>query len=58
MRARLVAWLCLYPLLTFCCTVLIEHGPENFWTGAKIEFENLQSFFAGQIKLNAPAASP
>jgi hypothetical protein len=46
MRARLVSWLCLYLILTFCWIVLIEHGPESFWDGAKIEFENLQSLFA------------
>jgi hypothetical protein len=46
MRARLLASFCLYLAFTFCWIVLIEHGPENFWDGARIEFENLEGLFA------------
>jgi hypothetical protein len=55
MRARLVAWLCLYFALTCCWIVLIEHGPENFWDGAKIEFENLQGLFTDLLHKTSPA---
>jgi len=38
---RLFFWLAFFGLATFCWVVLIEHGPENFIEGAKIEIENL-----------------
>jgi hypothetical protein len=41
---RLVWWLGLFAIATFCWVVLIEHGPENFIEGAKIEIENLGWF--------------
>jgi len=31
---------------TFCWVVVIEHGPENFVAGSKIELENLGSLAA------------
>jgi hypothetical protein len=55
MCARLVAWLCLYLAFTFCWIVLIEHGPENFWDGAKIEYENLESVFTDLSHKTSPA---
>ena len=55
MFVRLVAWLCLYLAFTFCWIVLIEHGPENFWDGAKIEFENLEGLFTELSHKASPA---
>lgn len=55
MPARLVAWLCLYLIFTFCWIVLIEHGPENFWDGAKIELETLESLFTELSHTAIPA---
>jgi hypothetical protein len=41
---RLVLWLTFFAIATFCWVVLIEHGPENFFEGTKIEIENLGWF--------------
>jgi hypothetical protein len=41
---RLVLWLIFFVMATFCWIVLIEHGPENFFEGTKIEIENLGWF--------------
>lgn len=41
---RWVLWLIFFAIATFCWVVLIEHGPENFVEGAKIEIENLGWF--------------
>jgi len=47
MRAlRLLIWLLLFIIATFSWVVLIEHGPDNFWEGSRIEFENLLSTLA------------
>jgi hypothetical protein len=47
---RWVLWLTLFAIATFCWVVLIEHGPENFVEGAKIEIENLGWFTSGFSK--------
>jgi hypothetical protein len=39
-----VLWFFLFLAATFCWVVVIEHGPENFVAGSKIELENLGSF--------------
>jgi len=47
MRAlRLLIWLLFFIIATFSWIVLIEHGPENFWEGSRIELENLWATFA------------
>jgi hypothetical protein len=38
---RILLWLTFFVIATFCWVVLIEHGPENFIEGIKIEIENL-----------------
>ena len=38
---RLLLWFGFFTIATFCWVVIIEHGPENFIDGAKIELENL-----------------
>jgi hypothetical protein len=38
---RLLLWFGFFTIATFCWVVIIEHGPENFIEGAKIEIENL-----------------
>jgi hypothetical protein len=38
---RLLLWFGFFTIATFCWVVIIEHGPENFIEGAKIELENL-----------------
>jgi hypothetical protein len=44
MRAfRLLIWLLLFIIATFSWVVLIEHGPDNFWEGSRIELENIRS---------------
>ncbi|MBV9390439.1 MAG: hypothetical protein JOY96_00960 [Verrucomicrobia bacterium] len=40
-KARLAGWAILYLGASFCWIVLIEHGPENFLDGIRIELENL-----------------
>jgi hypothetical protein len=40
---RTVLWLIVFAIATFCWVVVIEHGPENFVAGSKIEIENLGS---------------
>jgi hypothetical protein len=39
----MVLWLAVFTIATFCWVVVIEHGPENFVAGSKIEIENLGS---------------
>jgi hypothetical protein len=41
---RWVLWLALFAIATLCWVVLIEHGPENFLEGTRIEIENLGWF--------------
>ena len=41
---RWALWLIFFAIATFCWVVLIEHGPENFIEGTKIEIENLGWF--------------
>lgn len=51
MRAvRLLVWLLLFIIATFSWVVLIEHGPDNFWEGSRIELENLHSTFARGLR--------
>ena len=40
---RIFLWLTVFAIATFCWVVVIEHGPENFIAGSKIEIENLGS---------------
>jgi hypothetical protein len=42
---RKLAWLLTFILATFCWVVVIEHGPDNFIVGSKIEVENFRSLF-------------
>jgi hypothetical protein len=42
---RKLAWLLTFILATFCWVVVIEHGPDNFIVGSKIELENFKSLF-------------
>jgi hypothetical protein len=37
-----VLWLILYLASTFCWIVLIEHGPDDFAQGCKIELDNFR----------------
>jgi len=39
---RLFLWFVFFAGATFCWIVVIEHGPENFVEGTRIEIENLQ----------------
>jgi hypothetical protein len=41
---RLVLWVTFFAIATFCWVVVIEHGPEDFIEGTKIEIENLGWF--------------
>ena len=51
MRAlRLLIWLLFFIIATFSWIVLIEHGPENFWEGSRIELENLWATFANRSR--------
>lgn len=43
---RLLFWFLFFIVATFSWIVLIEHGPENFWEGSRIELENLWATFA------------
>ena len=42
---RKLAWVLAFILATFCWVVVIEHGPDNFVVGSKIEAENFKSLF-------------
>jgi hypothetical protein len=42
---RKLAWLLTFILATFCWVVVIEHGPDNFIVGSRIELENFRSIF-------------
>jgi hypothetical protein len=42
---RKLAWVLAFILATFCWVVVIEHGPDNFIVGSKIEAENFKSLF-------------
>jgi hypothetical protein len=39
-----VLWVTFFAIATFCWVVVIEHGPEDFIEGTKIEIENLGWF--------------
>jgi hypothetical protein len=56
-RRRVILYALLFPALTFAWVVLIEHGPESFWDGAKIEWENLRSIVASTFSKNLRPAS-
>jgi hypothetical protein len=47
---RKLAWLLTFILATFCWVVVIEHGPDNFVVGSKIELENFRSLFFRLIR--------
>jgi hypothetical protein len=38
---RLLLWLAFFAIATICWVVIMEHGPENFIEGMKIEIQNL-----------------
>jgi hypothetical protein len=40
---RLVAWFIVFLGATFCWIVLIEHGPDDFVEGCKIEAANFRA---------------
>jgi hypothetical protein len=48
---RKLAWVLTFILATFCWVVIIEHGPDNFIAGSKIEAENFKSLFFRLIQL-------
>jgi hypothetical protein len=48
---RKLAWVLTFILATFCWVVIIEHGPDNFIVGSKIEAENFKSLFFRLIQL-------
>jgi hypothetical protein len=52
---RLLLWFGFFAIATFCWVVIIEHGPENFIEGAKIEIENL-GWVPSRFFKKAPAA--
>jgi hypothetical protein len=54
---RLLLWFGFFTIATFCWVVIIEHGPENFIEGAKIEIENLGWLPSWFFKKAAPAES-
>jgi hypothetical protein len=51
---RAILWLIFFAIATFCWVVVIEHGPENFVAGSRIELENLgllsSQLFKGENK--------
>ena len=54
---RLLLWFAFFAIATICWVVIIEHGPENFIEGAKIEIENLGWVPSRYFKKAAPAES-
>jgi len=54
---RLLLWFGFFVIATFCWIIIIEHGPENFIEGAKIEIENLGWVPSRFFKKAAPAES-
>jgi hypothetical protein len=42
---RLLAWFVLFIVATFCWIVLIEHGPDDFVEGCRIEATNFKTLF-------------
>jgi hypothetical protein len=47
---RWLLWFALFLVATFCWVVVIEHGPDNFLAGSRIELENLGSLAARLFK--------
>jgi hypothetical protein len=50
---RYIRWvlrLIVFAIATFCWVVVIEHGPENFVAGSKIEIENMGSLASRLFK--------
>jgi hypothetical protein len=56
-QIRLLLWFTFFAIATFCWVVVIEHGPENFIEGSKIEIENLGWLAARFFQKPAPAES-
>jgi hypothetical protein len=54
---RLLLWFAFFSIATFCWVVIIEHGPENFIEGMKIEVENLGWVPSRFLKKPAPGES-
>lgn len=54
---RLVLWFIFFAIAAFCWVVVIEHGPENFIEGSKIEIENLGWLASRFFQKPAPAES-
>ena len=50
MLARWLAWLILFFAATFCWIVLIEHGPDDFVEGCKIEAANFNALFVRLVR--------
>jgi hypothetical protein len=53
----LLLWLAFFLIATFFWVVIIEHGPENFIEGTKIEIENLGCAPSWFFKKGAPVES-
>jgi hypothetical protein len=51
---RLLLWFAFFAIATICWVVIIEHGPENFIEGMKIEIENLGWVPSRFFKKTAP----
>jgi hypothetical protein len=47
---RKIAWVLVFILATLCWVVVIEHGPDNFVVGSRIEAENFKSLFLRLIQ--------
>jgi hypothetical protein len=47
---RFFLWAVFFAVASFCWVVVIEHGPENFFEGTRIEVENLQWLILRTLK--------
>jgi hypothetical protein len=56
---RLLAWFILFLGATFCWIVLIEHGPDDFVEGCKIEAANFRAIVTRVVSppVTAPSAA-
>jgi hypothetical protein len=51
---RLLAWFIVFLGATFCWIVLIEHGPDDFVEGCKIEAANFKAIVTRLVTPRAP----
>lgn len=51
---RLIAWFIVFLGATFCWVVLIEHGPDDFVEGCKIEAANFKAIVTRVVTPRAP----